>query len=108
MTLKTLSPTGGLAGASSGGAGRLIVLCLFAVATGMGAAAGAWACREQSKFVVNLFFRGSVSWKFVPLAEHHLGLLAFLVPVLGALLFGLILRESSGQGESFLFFGAAS
>jgi CIC family chloride channel protein len=74
---------------------RVIAITLLAAVIGVLSAFVAVVLLRMISFVTNLFFFQRLSTENVSPATHHLGLLVVLVPVIGALLIGLMARYGS-------------
>jgi chloride channel protein, CIC family len=74
---------------------RVIPITLLAVAIGLLAAFVALALLRMIGFFTNLFFYQRVSTELVSPAGNRLGALAIVVPVVGALVIGLLARYGS-------------
>jgi CIC family chloride channel protein len=94
---------------------RVIPLSVLAVAIGAISAGVAWALLRLIALFTNLFYFGKFSTAASSPADNHLGIWAIFVPVLGALIIGLMARFGSerirGHGipeaiESILMHGS--
>jgi H+/Cl- antiporter ClcA/predicted transcriptional regulator len=74
---------------------RLLVVSGLAVGLGLAAAALARVLTGLIGFITNLAFYGRVSTAFVGPADHHLGWIVVLVPVVGGLVVGAMARYGS-------------
>jgi hypothetical protein len=74
---------------------RVIPFALLAIAIGVVAAFVAWALLQLIGFFTNLFFFGRWSTTLVSPATNHLGVYAMFVPVIGALVIGVMARYGS-------------
>jgi H+/Cl- antiporter ClcA/CBS domain-containing protein len=74
---------------------RVIPLSAIAVAIGCLATFVAWALLRLIGFFTNLLYYGRMSVRMVSPAENHLGIWAVFIPVLGALVIGLMARFGS-------------
>src|SRR3954469_5421714 len=74
---------------------RIIPIAALAVGIGLCAAVVAAALLQLIGLFTNLFFFQRFSTELVSPAGHHLGPLAIAVPVLGALMIGVLARYGS-------------
>src|ERR1044071_8173847 len=74
---------------------RLLPLSLIALAIGLFAAYVAAGLMSLIAFFTNLFFYQRFSTVAVSPADHHLGAAVIVVPVIGALVIGLMARYGS-------------
>src|SRR5437879_13046 len=75
--------------------GRVVLLCALAVAVALCAGGVAQLLTRLIGLITNLCFYGRLSTAFVSPAGHHLGPLVVVVPVMGALLVGVLARYGS-------------
>ena len=76
---------------------RVVPLSLLAVVIGCIATGVAWMLLRLIGFFTNLFYYHRISTQMLSPAENHLGPWAILVPVLGALVIGLMARFGSDR-----------
>jgi H+/Cl- antiporter ClcA len=76
---------------------RVLPLALLAATLGLVATYVAWALLQAIAFFTNLFFYQRFSVENVSPRSHHLGSWAVLVPVVGALVIGLLARYGSDK-----------
>ncbi len=74
---------------------RVIPISLLAIVIGLIASGVAWVLLRLIGLFTNLFYYQRWSWAMVSPAGNHLGALAILVPVAGALIIGLMARYGS-------------
>src|SRR6185436_6349342 len=74
---------------------RLLVITAFAILIGVVSAYVALALTQLIAFFTNLFFFQRLSASPVSPADHQLGLWVIVVPVIGALIIGLLARYGS-------------
>src|SRR5215510_14868731 len=74
---------------------RLLPIAAFAVGIGVFAAYVAAALLKLIGFFTNIFFFQRISTELVSPAGHHLGPFVVLVPVVGALIIGVMARYGS-------------
>ncbi|MEZ0228219.1 MAG: chloride channel protein [Planctomycetota bacterium] len=74
---------------------RLVPICFIAVGIGVVSAFVAVALLQLIALFTNVFYYQRISTAFASPAEHHLGLVAVLLPVAGALIIGLMARYGS-------------
>lgn len=74
---------------------RTLLISALAVVLGLASAAVAQILAALIGLVTNLSFYGQLSPRFRSPAENHLGLLVLVVPVLGALIVGIMARYGS-------------
>lgn len=74
---------------------RLIRISIFAVVIAFGAAFAAQILTGLIGFITNLAFYGRLSTDFVPPSANHLGPAVIAIPVLGALVVGIMARYGS-------------
>jgi CIC family chloride channel protein len=74
---------------------RMVLLCVMAIAVGSGSALGAWGLLRLIALCTNLFWFGRLSVAEVEIADASVGLLVLAVPVIGALIIGLMARFGS-------------
>jgi chloride channel protein, CIC family len=75
--------------------GRMVFIAAIAVAVGVVATYVAWALLELITLVTNLFYFHRLALTRVSPADHALGVAALAVPVVGALIIGLMARYGS-------------
>ena len=75
---------------------RMLVLVAMAVVAGTGGAVSAWALLKLIAFATNVFWYGNFSFAAVDIAARS-ALLIVLVPVVGALIVGLMARFGSDK-----------
>lgn len=76
---------------------RMILLCAMALFVGTGGAAGAWCLLRLIGFVTNLLWFGRVSWQPADITDAAVGPTGLVIPVLGALVIGLMARFGSDK-----------
>ena len=76
---------------------RMILLCAMALFVGMGGAASAWCLLHLIGFVTNLLWFGRLSWNPAEITDALVGPAGLLIPVLGALIIGLMARFGSDK-----------
>jgi chloride channel protein, CIC family len=74
---------------------RVVFICGLSIALGFAAGAIAQILMRLIALFTNLFFYGRFSLAAVSPAGHHLGLLVIVVPVIGAVLVGIMARYGS-------------
>ena len=74
---------------------RMIMLAAMAIVVGTGGALGAWLLVRLIALATNLFWYGRLSADPATITDASVGLLVLLIPVVGALLVGLIARFGS-------------
>ncbi len=74
---------------------RLLLLCLTSIVVAIGAGLLAEALMGLIAFITNLAFHGQLSLAPASPAGHHLGAWVILVPVIGALIVGVMARYGS-------------
>ena len=74
---------------------RIVLLCLWAVLLALATGFIAQALVRLIGLVTNLAFYGKWSFAFVSPAEHHLGKLVIIVPVIGGIIVGIMARYGS-------------
>ncbi len=74
---------------------RVVLICMFAIGLGIAAALSAQILVALIGAITNLAFFGRLSAGEASPAENHLGLLVILVPIVGAVLVGLMARYGS-------------
>ncbi|TPE44587.1 chloride channel protein [Amaricoccus solimangrovi] len=76
---------------------RVILLCAMALLVGTGGAAGAWILLHLIDLVTNLLWFGRLSSAPAEITDALLGPAGFAIPVLGALVIGLMARFGSDK-----------
>jgi CIC family chloride channel protein len=76
---------------------RMIPISLLAIVIGLLSTLVAWALLRLIAFFTNAFYFGRLSTVMVSPAGNHLGWWAVLVPVIGALIIGLMARYGSDR-----------
>ena len=76
---------------------RVVPITALAALIGLSSTALAWLLMKLIGFCTNLFYYQRLDWNMVSPAGNHLGWLAVLVPVAGALLVGLMARYGSDK-----------
>ena len=76
---------------------RMILLCAMALVVGTGGAAGAWCLLHLIGFVTNLLWFGRLSWEPADITDAAVGPAGLVIPVLGALVIGLMARFGSDK-----------
>lgn len=74
---------------------RMVWICTLGIALGVISAFVAYALTSLIGFITNLAFYGRISLDFTSPANHHLGLLVIVVPVIGGLIVGGMARWGS-------------
>jgi H+/Cl- antiporter ClcA/CBS domain-containing protein len=74
---------------------RMVLLTVMALAVGTGSAFGAWVLLKLIAIATNLFWYQRLSWSDATIAGSQVGLLTVAIPVLGAVLVGLMARFGS-------------
>lgn len=82
---------------------RMILLCGMSLIVGTGGAAGAWLLLHLIGFFTNLFWFGRLSWSPIEITDASVGPIAVVVPVLGALIVGLMARLVPKRFEGTAF-----
>ncbi|WP_210528593.1 chloride channel protein [Rubellimicrobium arenae] len=76
---------------------RMVMLSAMALVVGSGAALGAWVLLRLIALCTNVFWFGRLSVAEVEIADASVGLLALVLPVIGALIIGLMARFGSDK-----------
>ncbi|WP_257214876.1 chloride channel protein [Sphingomonas sp. R-74633] len=76
---------------------RMAMLAAAALVVGTGGALGAWVLIKLIAVATNLFWFGRLSAASSEIKDSHLGLAVVVIPVLGALLIGLMARFGSDK-----------
>jgi chloride channel protein, CIC family len=76
---------------------RMVYLCLLSLGIGTGSAAGAWLLLHMIALMTNLFWFGRISVTEADILDAVPGLWHLFVPVLGALIIGLMARFGSAK-----------
>ena len=74
---------------------RMIMLAAMAVVVGTGGALGAWVLVRMIALATNLFWYGRLSFDPSTITDARVGWLVLVIPVVGALLVGLMARFGS-------------
>lgn len=74
---------------------RVVVLCGLAIPVSLTASLAAQALTRLIGFFTNLAFYGRFSTALVSPADHHLGVMVVLIPVIGGIIVGLMARFGS-------------
>src|SRR6478609_8326970 len=75
---------------------RMLILSAMAIVAGTGGALSAWALLKLIAFATNLFWYAKVSFSAVTIAGRA-PLLVVIIPVVGALIVGLMARFGSDK-----------
>ena len=78
---------------------RVELLVLLSVIIGVGAGFVAFVVRETIGFLTNLFFYGRINFELTSPQFEQLGLLVILLPALGGLMAGLMIKYGSEQAS---------
>ena len=76
---------------------RMIMLALMAIVIGTGGALGAWLLVKMIALATNLFWYGRISFDAATITDASVGVLVLVIPVIGALLVGLMARFGSDK-----------
>jgi H+/Cl- antiporter ClcA len=76
---------------------RMVLLCDMALVAGTGSAAGAWVLLRLITLCTNLFWFGRLSVAEVEISDASTGLPTVAIPVVGALIVGLMARFGSDK-----------
>jgi CIC family chloride channel protein len=74
---------------------RVLLICMIAIAVGLAAGGAAQVLTRLIALITNLSFYGRVSLVPVSPADNHLGLFVLAVPIIGALIVGVMARYGS-------------
>lgn len=74
---------------------RMLLITGFAVILGAISAFLAWALLRMIYFFTDLFFYGRISWENVSPANNNLGIFVIVIPIIGALIIGLMAKFGS-------------
>ncbi len=74
---------------------RIVPISLLAIFIGFLASLVAWLLLKLIGFFTNIFYYGRIDWALTSPAANHLGAFAIAIPVLGALVIGVMARYGS-------------
>jgi H+/Cl- antiporter ClcA len=76
---------------------RMLLLAALALAIGAGAAGGAWVLLKSIALATNLFWFGRFSFAATAITDASVGLFVVVIPVIGALMIGVMARFGSDK-----------